>query len=76
LISDAASLTPSRIETPMGLEPPVYGPDKPILIGSAAKAEKDAASAKAVTAVLILMFIILSSSYGKSKTLRIFNDIY
>jgi hypothetical protein len=37
LISLAANLTPSRMLTPIDADPPVNGPDTPILIESAAK---------------------------------------
>src|SRR5271167_4950387 len=37
LISATASLAPSRMLTPIDDEPPVNGPDRPTLIGSAAR---------------------------------------
>ena len=45
LISSTASFTPSRMLTPIDDEPPVNGPDRPILIGSAALTAPEVASA-------------------------------
>jgi hypothetical protein len=58
------------METPIGLEPPVYGPDTPILMGSAANADTEAAKANAVIIDLILLFIISLLDLGNTKIHR------
>src|SRR5450755_1871607 len=57
LISSTASLTPSRIETPIGLDPPVNGPETPILIVSAAIAANDIVAALTIRSDLTANFM-------------------
>ncbi len=58
LISSAASFTPSRMHTPIDDEPPVNGPESPILMGSSARATP-AVNKVAATAPISLKWRLL-----------------
>src|SRR6478736_8888567 len=68
LISSVARRTPSRMLTPMEDEPPVKGPSTPILIGSAANAPAQKATAPATARSLNRNSIEIVSRRGREKS--------
>jgi hypothetical protein len=74
LISATASLTPSRIDTPIGAEPPVNGPATPILIGSAAIAPAEKPRAIPATSIFnlkVICHLLFTPFFIVSSTLEI-----